>query len=61
MPTLTPEQQSLARQWIADGMKLSEFQRRIESDFSVKLTYMEVRMLVDDLQIYSEFSCYPCI
>jgi hypothetical protein len=51
MPTLTPEQQSQARQWIADGMKLSEFQKRIESDFSVKLTYMEVRMLVDDLKV----------
>jgi hypothetical protein len=51
MPPLTPEQQTQARQWIADGMKLSEFQKRIETDFSIKLTYMEVRMLVDDLKV----------
>ena len=51
MPPLTPEQQTQARQWIADGMKLSEFQTRIETNFSIKLTYMEVRMLVDDLKV----------
>jgi hypothetical protein len=51
MPPLTPEQQTQARQWIADGMKLSDFQKRIETDFKIKLTYMEVRMLVDDLKV----------
>ncbi len=51
MTPLSPEQQSQARQWIADGMKLSDFQRRIEADFGIRLTYMEVRFLVDDLKV----------
>ncbi len=48
---LTAEQQVIARQWIADGMKLSDFQKRLEADFGVKLTYMETRFLVDDLKV----------
>ena len=48
---LTIEQQQVARQWLADGMKLSEFQRRLETDFGLRLTYMDVRMLVTDLQV----------
>ena len=51
MATLSTEQQAIARQWIADGMKLSDFQRRIETDFALKLTYMEVRFLIDDLKV----------
>ena len=49
--TLTEAQKAIARQWLAEGMKLSELQKRLESDFGVKLTYMEVRFLVDDLKI----------
>src|SRR5664280_2841776 len=37
--------------WIADGAKLAEIQTRLMSEFSLKLTYMEVRMLVDDLKL----------
>ncbi|HTI72721.1 MAG TPA: hypothetical protein VMF06_22300 [Candidatus Limnocylindria bacterium] len=48
---LTAEQQASARQWIADGMKLSDFQRRLESDFGLRITYMDVRLLVDDLKV----------
>ena len=51
MATLSTEQQAIARQWIADGMKLSDFQRRLETDFTLKLTYMEVRFLIDDLKV----------
>ncbi len=32
-------------------MKLSEFQKRLEKDFGLKGTYMEVRLLVDDLRV----------
>ena len=48
---LTAEQQLTARQWIADGMKLSEFQKKLETDFGMKMTYMDVRLLVDDLKV----------
>jgi hypothetical protein len=37
--------------WIGDGLKLSEIQSRISSEFGVSLTYMEVRLLVDDLKL----------
>lgn len=37
--------------WIAAGAKLSEIQTRLMSEFGQKLTYMEVRFLVDDLKL----------
>jgi len=37
--------------WIAEGLKLSEIQSRLVSAFGIRLTYMEVRMLVDDLKL----------
>jgi hypothetical protein len=37
--------------WIAEGLKLSEIQNRIESELGLRLTYMEVRLLVDDLKL----------
>ncbi len=37
--------------WIAEGLKLSEIQNRIASEFHLSLTYMDVRFLVDDLRL----------
>jgi hypothetical protein len=37
--------------WVLQGAKLSEIQNRLAEEFSVKLTYMEVRFLVDDLKL----------
>ncbi len=37
--------------WILEGAKLSEIQDRLIKDFGLKLTYMEVRLLVDDLKL----------
>jgi hypothetical protein len=37
--------------WIAAGAKLSEIQTRLASELNLKLTYMEVRLLVDDLKL----------
>ncbi len=48
---LTKEQKSKVAQWIADGMKLSEIQSRLGSELDIRLTYMEARMLVDDLKL----------
>ncbi len=38
-------------EWIAQGLKLSEIQNRLGSELGLRLTYMEVRMLVDDLKL----------
>ena len=37
--------------WILEGAKLSEIQDRLAKEFSLRLTYMEVRLLVDDLKL----------
>lgn len=48
---LTEEQRQRVTAWILEGAKLSEIQNRLMSEFGVKLTYMEVRFLVDDLKL----------
>jgi hypothetical protein len=48
---LTEEQRQRVTAWILQGAKLSEIQNRLMSDFGIKLTYMEVRLLVDDLKL----------
>jgi hypothetical protein len=37
--------------WVADGLKPSEIQNRIVSELGVRVTYMDVRLLVDDLKL----------
>lgn len=37
--------------WIKEGLKLSEIQSRLGSELGVHLTYMETRLLVDDLKL----------
>lgn len=37
--------------WVADGMGLSEVQKKIDDDFGIVMTYMDVRFLVDDLEL----------
>src|SRR5208282_2555154 len=37
--------------WINEGLKLAEIQKRLESEFGLRVTYLEVRLLVDDLKL----------
>jgi hypothetical protein len=37
--------------WILQGAKLSEIQTRLAEEFGLRLTYVEVRLLVDDLKL----------
>ena len=37
--------------WIQQGLKLSEIQSKLASELSITLTYMETRLLVDDLKL----------
>jgi len=48
---LTDEQRQRVTAWILQGAKLSEIQNRLLAEFKIKLTYMEVRLLVDDLKL----------
>lgn len=48
---LNDEQKQKVSAWIAEGVKLSDIQTRLETECEVRLTYMEVRLLVDDLKL----------
>ena len=48
---LNDAQKQTVSAWIADGLKLSEIQKRLETEFGLRVTYMEVRFLLDDLKI----------
>ncbi|HEY3860665.1 MAG TPA: hypothetical protein VGO59_02150 [Verrucomicrobiae bacterium] len=37
--------------WIEEGLKLAEIQKRLETELGLRLTYLEVRFLVDDLKL----------
>ncbi|HAZ66740.1 MAG TPA: hypothetical protein DCY41_08300 [Opitutae bacterium] len=51
MPALTPEQRQKVTRWVADGASLSEVQQRLQSELNLSMTYMDVRFLVDDLDL----------
>lgn len=49
--TLDEHQKQQVANWIKDGLKLAEIQNRLASEMGITLTYMEVRLLVDDLKL----------
>jgi len=49
--TLTDNQKAKVAQWVADGASLADVQKRLAAEFSVSLTYMDTRFLVDDLNL----------
>jgi len=48
---ITDEQKQKVAAWMADGMKLSDIQGRLADEFGIRLTYMDARLLVDDLKL----------
>ncbi|HWL53304.1 MAG TPA: hypothetical protein VNQ90_12785 [Chthoniobacteraceae bacterium] len=48
---LTEEHRQAVAQWVAQGATLAEVQKRLGEEFDVRLTYMEARFLVDDLEL----------
>jgi hypothetical protein len=48
---LDEAQRKTVAEWIAQGLKLSEIQTRLGSELGIRLTYMEARLLVDDLKL----------
>jgi hypothetical protein len=51
MMNLDEAQRKTISTWIAEGLRLSDIQTRLGTELGVHLTYMEVRMLVDDLKL----------
>lgn len=48
---LDEAQRQKVSEWIQQGLKLSEIQSRLASELGVTMTYMDVRLLVDDLKL----------
>ncbi|CAM3074799.1 hypothetical protein [Rariglobus hedericola] len=49
--SLTPEQSAAVSTWVASGDNLSVIQKKLREEFQVAMTYMDVRFLVDDLNL----------
>ncbi len=49
--TLTPEQKQTVASWVAAGDSLSAIQKKLSDQLKVSMTYMDVRFLVDDLNL----------
>jgi hypothetical protein len=45
------EQKREIARWVAEGMGLSDVQKKINADYGVVMTYIDVRFLVDDLDL----------
>lgn len=48
---LDEKQRQAITGWINEGLKLSEIQKRMESDFGMRVTYLDVRLMIDDLKL----------
>jgi len=48
---LDDAQRKKVAEWIKQGLKLSEIQNRMASELGLHITYMDVRLLVDDLKL----------
>lgn len=49
--SLTESQKTAVSNWIQEGKTLADVQRLLREEFSLSMTYMDVRFLVDDLNI----------
>jgi hypothetical protein len=49
--TLTPEQKQAVSEWVAAGDNLYTVQKKLAEVLKVSMTYMDVRFLVDDLNL----------
>jgi hypothetical protein len=56
---LDEAQRKKVAEWIAQGLKISDIQTRIGSELGVQMTYMDVRLLVDDLKLMPKDSEPP--
>ncbi len=48
---LTDEQKKHVREWLSQGMSLSEIQQKLREDFQLAITYLDLRFLIDDLNL----------
>ena len=51
MAKLTPAQISTVSQWVSEGASLSAIQTRLSTELGIAMTFLDVRFLVDDLNL----------
>jgi hypothetical protein len=49
--SLTEDQRAAISKWIEKGASLSDIQKRLKEEFQISLTYLETRLLADDLKL----------
>jgi hypothetical protein len=49
--SLDETQRKQVTTWIADGLKIADIQKQVEVKWGLRMTYLEVRLLVDDLKL----------
>ncbi len=49
--TLTDDQKASVLRWIQEGAGPSDLQKRLKEEFQISLTYLETRLLADDLKL----------
>ena len=49
--TLNPEQTKAVSEWVAAGDNLYTIQKKLSDQLKISMTYMDVRFLVDDLNL----------
>ena len=49
--TFSPQQKAQLSAWLHEGISLSDIQKRISSEMGIGMTYMELRFLIDDLEL----------
>jgi hypothetical protein len=49
--SLTEEQKKIVAGWVAAGDNLSAIQKKLNEELKISMTYMDVRFLVDDLNL----------
>ena len=48
---LSDTQKVIVAEWVQNGRSLADVQRSLREEFDISLTYMDVRFLVDDLDV----------
>lgn len=48
---LNEEQKKVLASWLSEGLGLSEIQRKLKEELGVNITFMELRFLIDDLNL----------
>ncbi len=49
--TLTQEQANEVKEWLQGGAGIGDVQKRLSEKFGINMTYMDVRFLIDDLNL----------